>query len=76
MPPESPMPIPGTSWTIPPSHTLLPAPNLMSRVEEFRPDALVWDPHLWKILSTIARPEKEHEERLAKPLHADTADFG
>lgn len=72
----SPMPVPGTSWTIPPSYTLLAAPSFLSRVEDFWTDALVWDPYRWENPSRVAGPEQAQEKGKAGPLHADTIDFG
>ena len=72
----SPMPIPGTSWTIPPSYILLAAPSFLSRVEEFWTDAAVWDPYRWASPSKFSRPEQAQEKGKDRPLHGDTIDFG
>jgi sterol 14-demethylase len=72
----SPMPVPGTSWTIPPSYTLLAAPGFLSRVEDFWPNAEVWDPYRWENPSKSARPEQAPEKEKPRPLPADTVDFG
>ncbi|KAF2673403.1 cytochrome P450 [Microthyrium microscopicum] len=44
---KSPMPVPGTSFVVPPSHVLLASPGVQSRSEEFFPRPLEWDPHRW-----------------------------
>jgi len=44
---KSPMPVPGTKYVIPTSHTLLASPGCTSRDEEFFPNALHWNPHRW-----------------------------
>ena len=72
----SPMPIPNTNWTIPPSHNLLAAPSFLSRVEEFWPKALVWDPHRWENPSRITSLVQGQEKDKAGPHYADTVDFG
>jgi sterol 14-demethylase len=74
----SPMHVPETNWIIPPSHTLLAAPSFLSRVEEFWPNALVWDPHRWDNSSKVAfrnQSEDEKDEKAASPK-TDIIDFG
>ncbi|RSL88565.1 hypothetical protein CEP51_001659 [Fusarium floridanum] len=44
---KSPMPVPGTEWVVPPSHTLLASPGTLARSEDFFPRPLEWDPHRW-----------------------------
>ncbi|KAF3913574.1 hypothetical protein ABW20_dc0106505 [Dactylellina cionopaga] len=44
---KTPMPVSGTNWVIPPSHTLLAAPGFLGRTEENFPDPEKWDPHRW-----------------------------
>lgn len=74
----SPIAVPETSWVIPKSHTLLAAPNFLSRVEEFWPNALVWDPHRWANLGSSLQsqlaPQKADEK--AAPTRGDMIDFG
>lgn len=77
----SPMSVRGTSWTIPPSYTLLAAPNFLSRVEEFWPDASTWNPYRWENPNKSSnqgeqKHEEEKEQKKAAPLHSDTIDFG
>ncbi|KAH8647684.1 cytochrome P450 [Xylariales sp. PMI_506] len=43
----SPMPVPGTKWVIPPSHTVIASPGVLARSEKYFSDPLVWDPHRW-----------------------------
>ncbi|KAJ4319318.1 Sterol 14-alpha demethylase cyp51c [Fusarium piperis] len=44
---KSPMPVLGTEWVVPPSHTLLASPGTLARSEDFFPRPLEWDPHRW-----------------------------
>ena len=44
---KSPMPVDGTPYIIPPSHTLLAAPGVTSNSAEHFPDPETWDPHRW-----------------------------
>ncbi|KAI5358549.1 putative cytochrome P450 [Septoria linicola] len=44
---KSPMPIEGTSYVIPTTHSLLAAPGATSRMNEHFPEALTWEPHRW-----------------------------
>lgn len=44
---KSPMRVEGTDYTVPTSHTLLAAPGVTSRVDEYFPDAMEWEPHRW-----------------------------
>ena len=44
---KSPMPVEGTSYTIPPSHILLSSPGVTARTPAFFPNPYVWDPHRW-----------------------------
>jgi len=42
------MPVPGTKYVIPTSHSLLASPGCTSRDAEFFPNPLYWDPHRWE----------------------------
>ncbi|KAE9381668.1 eburicol 14 alpha-demethylase [Stipitochalara longipes BDJ] len=44
---KSPMPVSGTKFVIPPTHTLLASPGCTSREAEYFPNPLYWDPHRW-----------------------------
>lgn len=44
---KSPMHVPEKGVTVPVGHVLLAAPSLPSRMEEYFPDALSWNPHRW-----------------------------
>lgn len=44
---KSPMPLEGTPYVIPPTHTLLAAPGCTSRMESHFPEPLHWEPHRW-----------------------------
>ncbi|CAG8983916.1 hypothetical protein HYALB_00006883 [Hymenoscyphus albidus] len=60
---KSPMPIPGTKFVIPTSHTLMASPGCTSRDAEFFPNPMMWDPHRWDagssgIVHTVVEEEK------------------
>ena len=44
---KNPLPIKGTDWTIPTSHTLLAAPGVTSQSSQYFKDPSRWDPHRW-----------------------------
>ncbi|KXT06234.1 hypothetical protein AC578_9148 [Pseudocercospora eumusae] len=44
---KSPMPLEGTPYVIPTTHSLLAAPGATSRMEEHFPEAMLWEPHRW-----------------------------
>lgn len=44
---RSPMPVPGTPYTIPATHTLLATPSTSGRMQEHFPEPLLWEPHRW-----------------------------
>jgi sterol 14-demethylase len=41
----SPVPVPGTPYAIPENHVLLAAPGVTSKVEEYFPEPMLWEPH-------------------------------
>ncbi|KAL9603357.1 MAG: hypothetical protein Q9219_001219 [cf. Caloplaca sp. 3 TL-2023] len=43
----NPMAIEGTPYTVPPTHVLLAAPGVTSKVEEHFPNPAEWEPHRW-----------------------------
>ncbi|KAG9236302.1 lanosterol 14-alpha-demethylase [Amylocarpus encephaloides] len=49
---KSPMPVAGTKFVIPSSHTLLASPGCTSRDAEYFPNPMMWDPHRWEAGST------------------------
>jgi sterol 14-demethylase len=52
---KSPMPVPGTKWVVPPSHTLLASPGTMARSEDFFPRPTEWDPHRWDKVESLEK---------------------
>lgn len=44
---KNPLPVKGTNWTIPTSHTLLAAPGVTSQSSQYFKDPSRWDPHRW-----------------------------
>ncbi|PKS10573.1 hypothetical protein jhhlp_002327 [Lomentospora prolificans] len=63
---KSPMPVPGSKWVIPTSHTLLAAPGLSASDPQYFPNPDLWDPHRWEQDSpnapTIVRQEIEEDD--------------
>nr|AWO72588.1 14-alpha-lanosterol demethylase CYP51 [Scedosporium apiospermum]AWO72589.1 14-alpha-lanosterol demethylase CYP51 [Scedosporium apiospermum]AWO72590.1 14-alpha-lanosterol demethylase CYP51 [Scedosporium apiospermum]AWO72591.1 14-alpha-lanosterol demethylase CYP51 [Scedosporium apiospermum]AWO72592.1 14-alpha-lanosterol demethylase CYP51 [Scedosporium apiospermum] len=63
---KSPMPVPGTKYVIPTSHTLLSAPGVSGNDPQYFPNPEVWDPHRWEKDSpnapTILRQEIDEDE--------------
>lgn len=60
---KNPMPVPGTNFVVPPSHTLLASPGVTARDGRYFRDPLRWDPHRWE-----SRVEVEDD--------SDTVDYG
>lgn len=44
---KQPMSIEGTRFVIPTTHTLLAAPGVTSRTQDFFPEPMLWEPHRW-----------------------------
>ncbi|KAG6011457.1 lanosterol 14-alpha-demethylase [Claviceps pusilla] len=65
---KQPMPVPGTKYVIPTTHTLLAAPGVSASDPAYFPNPEVWDPHRWDLDSanapTIARDAVEDEEKV------------
>ncbi|QUC18405.1 uncharacterized protein UV8b_02646 [Ustilaginoidea virens] len=63
---KQPMPVPGTKYVIPPTHTLLASPTISAYDAAFFPNPEVWDPHRWEADSpnapTMARNATAEEE--------------
>ncbi|KAI9849050.1 MAG: Sterol 14-alpha demethylase [Thelocarpon superellum] len=57
---KSPMPVDGTPFVIPPSHTLLSSPGVTSRYPEYFPQPEVWEPHRWNETSR----EMEEDDKI------------
>ena len=55
---KSPMPMEGTPYTIPTSNWVLASPGASSRMEQYFPDPLKWEPHRWD----NEKGEKETED--------------
>lgn len=60
---KNPLPIPGTNYVIPTSHTLLSSPGVTARDERYFRNAMKWDPHRW-------------EDRVEPDDETDTVDYG
>ncbi|PSN71523.1 cytochrome P450 51 [Corynespora cassiicola Philippines] len=44
---KKPLPVPGTSWIIPPDHAILASPGISANSEQYFPNPTKWDPHRW-----------------------------
>ncbi|KAJ5595187.1 uncharacterized protein N7459_001395 [Penicillium hispanicum] len=60
---KNPLPVPGTNFVVPTTHTLLSSPGLTARDERYFRHAMLWDPHRWE-----SRVEVEDD--------MDTVDYG
>ena len=58
----TPMPIEGTSYTIPTSHVLLAAPGVTSKTDSHFPEPDLWEPHRWEESSALHAASKDLEE--------------
>ncbi|KAJ5619874.1 hypothetical protein N7510_003858 [Penicillium lagena] len=63
---KNPLPVPGTEFVVPVTHTLLSSPGFTARDERFFPSPMKWDPHRW---------EKEEGEQ-NEGVNEDTVDNG
>ncbi|KAL8873916.1 MAG: hypothetical protein Q9174_000692 [Haloplaca sp. 1 TL-2023] len=58
----NPLPIEGTPYTVPPSHVLLAAPGVTSKVEEHFPNPVEWEPHRWDAGKGVSSVEQSEEK--------------
>ena len=66
---KSPMPVPGTKYVIPTSHTLLAAPGVSASDDRHFPNPDMWDPHRWEAdspnaPSIVRNVQVEEEEKI------------
>jgi sterol 14alpha-demethylase len=82
---KSPMPITVASspisrtYTIPTTHSLLAAPGVTSRIPDFFPEPLLWEPHRWDEGSThplAFRPPKLQPGDAAADTEEQMVDYG
>jgi sterol 14-demethylase len=80
---KSPMAVPGTPYVIPENHVLLAAPGVTSKVEQYFPDPMVWEPHRWDAgskLVTLGDYKEEYEDygygNISKGAHSPYLPFG
>lgn len=45
---KNPLPVPGTRYVVPTSHTLLASPGVTTRDDKHFRNAMTWDPHRWE----------------------------
>jgi len=73
----NPMPIEGTSWTVPTSHTLLAAPGVTSRQSQYFPMPEVWDPHRWDVgVKSATTPTLPSNTDAGGDAEDDKVDYG
>ena len=61
---KSPMPVSGTLWVVPTSHVLMASPGVTSRVAEYFPRPLEWEPHRWDEGNTLKPIDEEEDEKI------------
>ena len=61
---KQPMPVPGTSYVVPPSHVLLAAPGVTSKTPEHFSDPMEWEPHRWDPGSELAPANEDDGEKI------------
>lgn len=66
---KSPMTVEGTAYVIPTTHTLLAAPGVTSRVDEYFPEHMLWEPHRWD-----ENPSKQHSRLIPKHVREDVVE--
>jgi sterol 14-demethylase len=79
----NPLPVPGTPYTIPTDHVLLSAPGVTSRVDQYFPEPMLWEPHRWDAgskLVTLGDYKEEYEDygygSISKGAHSPYLPFG
>jgi sterol 14-demethylase len=72
---KSPMPVEGTPYVIPTTHSLLAAPGATSRMDEHFPEPLLWEPHRWDVTPSekYARLAPKH---VKEGVPEETEDYG
>lgn len=61
---KNPLPVPGTNYVVPTTHTLLSSPGVTARDDRYFRNAMTWDPHRW---------ESSVEDQVDE---TDTVDYG
>lgn len=66
---KQPMPIPGTKYVVPTSHTLMAAPGVSASDDRHFPNPDMWDPHRWEVdspnaPSIVRNVQVEDEEKI------------
>lgn len=59
---KSPMPVEGTPYVIPPGRIMVASPGVTSRMDEYFPDPMKWEPHRWDAGSGGAKVQAAEEE--------------
>ncbi|KAK4561200.1 Lanosterol 14-alpha-demethylase [Recurvomyces mirabilis] len=72
---KSPMPIEGTPYVIPPTHSLLATPGVTARSAEHFPSPMTWEPHRW---DDTPAPEYAHlsPKHLKETVAEEKEDYG
>jgi len=61
---KSPIPVPGTEWVVPPTHTVLSCPTFSARLEENFPNAMKWDPHRWSQPEAVTEKNNDDQQKV------------
>lgn len=70
---KSPMPVPGTPYTIPTSHSLLSAPGCTSKSDSHFPTSMLWEPHRW---DSAGHPLAAHNASSLNEKDDEQIDYG
>jgi len=72
---KQPMQVEGTHYVIPPTHVLLAAPGVTSKVSEYFPEPMLWEPHRWDSDNATGNgDEKAAKYTTLKPIIAASAE--
>lgn len=52
---KNPLPVPGTNYVVPTSHTLLSSPGFTARDDRYFRNPMVWNPHRWESRVDVLR---------------------
>lgn len=55
---RSPMAVPDSNFVVPAGHVLLAAPSFPSRMDEYFPNAMTWNPHRWLNNKSDGEPDQ------------------
>lgn len=76
---KSPMPVEGTPYVIPPTHTLMAAPGVTSKMADYFPEPLLWEPHRWDADTKATGADAKYDKLkpvLGAPEDDEKTDYG